>query len=125
MAAFRSSSFRGHSRPNSCPPMHLIEAAEITPSGVPPIPHSRSTGDSSCTASRAAETSPCSMNLIRAPTRRISATASLWRSRLSIITVTSRTSVPFSLATSSRVSASGRSRSSRCANACWAAIFSM
>ena len=37
--------------------MHLIAAAEITPSGVPPIPHSRSTEEFSLTASNAADTS--------------------------------------------------------------------
>ena len=50
----RSSSSRGHSRPTSSPPMHLIAAAEMTPSGVPPMPHSRSTGERSLTASSAA-----------------------------------------------------------------------
>ena len=44
--------------PSSSPPMHLIAAAVITPSGVPPIPHSMSTGELSLTASSAAETSP-------------------------------------------------------------------
>ena len=39
----RSSSSRGQSRPCSAPPRHLIAAAEITPSGVPPIPISTST----------------------------------------------------------------------------------
>ncbi len=51
-AAVRSSSLRGHSRPFSSPPMHLIAAAVITPSGVPPIPHRMSTGVLSVTASK-------------------------------------------------------------------------
>src|SRR4051794_31271453 len=105
--------------------MHLIEAADRTPSGVPPMPQRRSTGDSGCTASNAADTSPCEMKRMRAPARRISSTASSCRSRFSIITVTSRTSTPFSLAIRPTVSVNGRSRSSRCAKAGCAAIFSM
>ena len=38
-SARRSSSLRGHSWPWSAPPRHLIAAAEMTPSGVPPIAH--------------------------------------------------------------------------------------
>ena len=40
------------------PPRHLIAAADSTPSGVPPMPHSRSTPVPSETANSAAETSP-------------------------------------------------------------------
>ena len=39
----RSSWFRGQSFPRTPPPTHLSAAAAITPSGVPPIPISRST----------------------------------------------------------------------------------
>ena len=40
------SSLRGHSLPMIRPPMHLIAEADSTPSGVPPMPHSRSTAES-------------------------------------------------------------------------------
>ena len=50
--------------------MHLIAAAEITPSGVPPIPHSKSTGEFSLTASSAADTSPSRISRTRAPASR-------------------------------------------------------
>jgi hypothetical protein len=52
--------------------MHLIAAAEITPSGVPPMPHSMSTGVSGMTASSAAATSPSPISRTRAPASRIS-----------------------------------------------------
>ena len=51
--------------------MDLIAAAEITPSGVPPMPHSRSTGERSLTASSAAQTSPSVISRTRAPASRI------------------------------------------------------
>ena len=50
---------------------------------------------------------------MRAPASRISRTASSWRGRSSMITITSPIGVPFSLAISASVSPSGRSRSSR------------
>ncbi len=72
--------------------MHLIAAAEMTPSGVPPIPHSRSTGELSLTASSAALTSPSRISRTRAPASRTSRIISWWRSRSSITTITSRIS---------------------------------
>ena len=60
----RSSSSRGHRRPSISPPTHLIAAAEITPSGVPPIPQSRSTPVPRLTASSAPATSPSVMKRI-------------------------------------------------------------
>jgi hypothetical protein len=89
----------------------LIAAAEITPSGVPPMPQSRSIGVSSLTAASEADTSPCGISLMRAPAARISAIASSWRGLSSMITTRSPTPVPFSFAISSSVSPSGRSRS--------------
>ena len=56
--------------------MHLIAAAEITPSGVPPIPHSRSTAEFSLTASSDADTSPSVISRTRAPASRTSRIAS-------------------------------------------------
>ncbi len=47
-SAVRSPSLRGHSRPWIAPPMHLIAAAEMTPSGVPPMPISMSTPVDGC-----------------------------------------------------------------------------
>ena len=52
---------------------HLTAAAEITPSGVPPMPHSRSTGERAVTASSAADTSPWGISRTRAPASRIAA----------------------------------------------------
>ena len=43
----------------------------MTPSGVPPMPHSRSTVERSLTASSAAETSPSRIRRMRAPASRI------------------------------------------------------
>ena len=105
--------------------MHLIAAAESTPSGVPPIPHSRSTGPPSPQASSAAETSPSLISRTRAPAAWIAASASAWRGRSSITTITSATSIPLRSAISASVSPSGRSRSSRSAISAPPAIFSM
>ena len=105
--------------------MHLIAAAEITPSGVPPIPQSRSTPASAETANSAAETSPSEMKRIRAPTSRISATFSSWRGRSSMITVTSPTLFSLRSATFAITSVSGSSRLSRSAISELPAIFSM
>ncbi len=49
----------------------MIAAAEMTPSGVPPIPHRRSTPVDSETAKSAAETSPSEISRMRPPTSRI------------------------------------------------------
>ncbi len=57
----RSSSDRGHSLPCIAPPRHLIAAAEMTPSGVPPIPMSRSTPVPGWAAAIAGATSPSRM----------------------------------------------------------------
>ncbi len=62
---------------------------------------------------------------MRAPASRISLTASAWRGRSSMITITSPTEVPFSLAISSSVSVSGRSKSSRWASSFEVAILFM
>ena len=61
--------------------MHLVAHAEMTPSGVPPIPHSRSTGERSETASSAPETSPSVIRRTRAPAPRMASMPSWWRSR--------------------------------------------
>ena len=95
----RSSSFRGHSFPCSAPPTHLIAAAEITPSGVPPIPIRMSTPVKGCAAAIAGATSPSRIRFTRAPALRSSAIRSSWRSRSSTTTVTSFTSIPFASAT--------------------------
>ena len=71
------------------PPRHLIAAAERTPSGVPPTPQSRSMPVFGLTANSAAATSPSLMKRMLAPTSRSAATASSWRGRSSMITVTS------------------------------------
>ena len=102
-----------------------MAAAASTPSGVPPMPQRRSTGEPWVTAASAADTSPCGISRMRAPTLRISAIASSWRGRSSMITTMSPTATPFSFAISSSVSGSGRSRSSRWAMSREVAIFSM
>ena len=105
--------------------MHLIAAAEITPSGVPPTPHSRSTVERSETASSAAETSPSEISRTRAPASRISLSLSSWRGRSSMMTITSPMSRALALGDQLQRLGSGRSRSSRSANCCPAASFSM
>ena len=59
------------------------------PSGVPPMPSSRSTPVPSRTAMIEPATSPSEMNLIRAPVSRISLTMPSWRGRSRMTTVTS------------------------------------
>ena len=105
--------------------MHLIAAAEMTPSGVPPTPHSRSTGERSLTACSAAETSPSGMSITRAPASRIALMPSSWRGRSSTTTITSPTSTPLRSATRATVSPIGRSRSSTSATSRLPASFSM
>ena len=72
MAFCRSSSSLGQSLPWSAPPMHLSAQAAMMPSGVPPMPSSRSTPVPSRAAAMAPATSPSVMNLIRAPASRTS-----------------------------------------------------
>src|ERR1044072_5080369 len=93
--------------------------------GAPPTPQSKSTGERSLTASRAAETSPSVIRRMRAPASRTSTIASLCLSRSSMTTVTSPTLPPLRSAISFSVSGSGRSRSSRSAISSPPAIFSM
>ena len=69
--------------------MHLIAEAERTPSGVPPTPQSRSMPVFGITANSEAATSPSEMKRMLAPTSRRASTASSWRGRSSMITVTS------------------------------------
>ena len=53
--------------------MHLMAAALMTPSGVPPIPHRKSTGRSSVTASSEPATSPSVISRTRPPAARMAA----------------------------------------------------
>ena len=71
----RSSSSLGHSRPWMTPPRVLMAQAAMMPSGVPPMPTSRSMPVPSRAAMMAPATSPSVMNLIRAPVDRISSTS--------------------------------------------------
>ena len=107
-SAARSSSSRGQSFPCIAPPRHLIAAAEMTPSGVPPMPISRSTPVPGCAAAIAGATSPSRMRFTRAPASRSSAMRSSWRSRSSTTTVRSFTSTPFASATRSTFSVGER-----------------
>ena len=79
--------------------MHLMAAAEMTPSGVPPIPISRSTPVNGCEAAIDGATSPSRIRFTRAPDSRSSAISASWRSRSRTTTVTSVTSSPFAFAT--------------------------
>ncbi len=74
-----------------------MAAAEMTPSGVPPMPQRRSTGERSVTASSEAETSPWGMRRTRAPASRTSLMAASWRGRSSITTMTSPIGRPLAL----------------------------
>jgi succinate dehydrogenase / fumarate reductase iron-sulfur subunit len=108
----------------SAPPMHLSAQAEMTPSGVPPMPHSRSTPVPSRAPAIAPATSPSVMRRIRAPASRISWMPSSWRGRSSMTTITSRTSQPLRLATLD-VSASGAVEVEQVGDVGPVAIFSM
>src|SRR5580765_3023079 len=66
MAAWRSSSLRGHNRPWISPPMHFIAAAAITPSGVPPTPKRMSAPVSGHAVDTAPITSPSGISHARA-----------------------------------------------------------
>ena len=90
-AAFLSFSLRGHKRPCSAPPMHFRAAAEITPSGVPPIPKSTSAPDSGHAVEIAPATSPSEIRRIRAPASRTSEIRSECLSRSKITAVRSLT----------------------------------
>ncbi len=77
------------------------------------------------TANSAAATSPSEMKRMLAPTSRRAATASSWRGRSSMITVTSEVSPPLASAILRITSSSGSSRLIRSAARGPAAIFSM
>ncbi len=79
----------------------------MIPSGVPPMPYSRSMPVLGRAAEIAPATSPSVMNWMRAPVRRISLTRSECRGRSSTHTVTSVTSMPFAAATRRMLSATG------------------
>ena len=87
--------------------MHFIAQAAMIPSGVPPMPSSRSTPLPGRAAEIAPATSPSTMNLIRAPVARISSTSAWCRGRSSSTTVTSEGLVPLALATWWMFSATG------------------
>ena len=89
------------------PSRHFIAQAAMMPSGVPPMPSSRSMPVPSRAAMIAPATSPSVMNLIRAPVARISSTSSSCRGRSSTTTVTSSGLVPLALATWWMFSATG------------------
>ncbi len=76
IAAARSSSLRGQSRPWISPPMHFMAAAAMTPSGVPPMPKRMSAPVSGSAVDTAPITSPSWINRIRAPAARTSAMSS-------------------------------------------------
>ena len=109
----------------NAPPKALIAAAEMTPSGVPPIPHSRLTGERSETDSSEALTSPSVMRRTRAPASRMAWMPSSWRGRSRTTTMMSRMSQARRSATRPNVWPSGRSSESRSATSLPAAIFSM
>ena len=79
----------------------------MIPSGVPPMPISRSMPVPWRAAMIAPATSPSTMNLIRAPVARISAASSSCRGRSSSTTVTSSGVLPLALATWWMFSATG------------------
>ena len=91
--------FCGQSLPWMVPPRHLTAQAAMMPSGVPPIPSSRSTPVPSLAAITAPATSPSEMNLIRAPASRTCLTRSSCRGRSRMQTVTSSGDAPFAFAT--------------------------
>mmetsp|Transcript_13816 Transcript_13816/g.35488 ORF Transcript_13816/g.35488 Transcript_13816/m.35488 type:complete len:209 (+) Transcript_13816:401-1027(+) len=102
-ALARSSSSRGHSLPWMVPPMHFIAAAEMTPSGVPPMPSRMSTDESGRQTSMEAATSPSLMRRMRAPASRTSLMSCSWRGRSRMTAVTSLMDFRFASATASRL----------------------
>ena len=76
----------------------------MTPSGVPPMPTSRSTPVSGHEVAMAPATSPSVISRIRAPVLRTEAMSSACRGRSRMATARSRTEVPLALATASRLS---------------------
>ena len=95
------------------------------PSGVPPMPISRSAPEPARAAEIAPATSPSTMNLIRAPVSRISSTSLSWRGRSSTITVMSEAVVALALATAAMFSATGRRMSTTSAASGPVTSFSM
>ncbi len=74
--------------------MLLTAAPAITPSGVPPTPHSRSTPVPGRTAISTPATSPSVISRMRAPAARMRAMPSSWRGRSSTTTIRSPTCTP-------------------------------
>src|SRR5664279_897722 len=114
IASWRSSSLRGASRAKISPPRQRSAAAAITPSGVPPVPSSRSTPVSICStdaAMIAPATSPSGRNLIRAPVPRIAATRFVCLGRSSTATVRSSALRPNAFATEAISASTGASGS--------------
>ncbi|CAM5699613.1 hypothetical protein SVIOM74S_06916 [Streptomyces violarus] len=99
IARCRSSSSLGHSLPWIVPPRHFTAHAEMMPSGVPPMPSSRSTPVPSRSARIEPATSPSEISLIRAPVSRISLMMPSCRGRSRITTVTSSGADRLALAT--------------------------
>ena len=105
--------------------MHLSAQAAMIPSGVPPMPRSRSTPVPSRAAAMAPATSPSVMNLMRAPASRTSCTSCSCRGRSRMQTVTSPRELFFALATRRMFSAIGAVMSTTSAASGPVAIFSM
>jgi hypothetical protein len=105
--------------------MQRSAAALIMPSGVPPMPISRSTPVSGRAAAIAPATSPSVMNVIRAPASRTWRTKSLCRGRSRMQTVMSEMFIRLALATRLMFSATGADRSMASAASGPVAIFSM
>ena len=105
--------------------MHLSAHAAMIPSGVPPMPMSRSTPVPSRAAAIAPATSPSVMNLIRAPASRTSRTSCSCRGRSRMQTVTSPVEQCLALATRRMFSAIGAVMSIASAASGPVAIFSM
>ena len=102
-----------------------MAAAEMTPSGVPPIPISMSTPVEGWQAAIEGATSPSRIRFTRAPDARSSAIRSSWRSRSSTTTVRSLTRMPLAAATAWTFSVGDRLRSIASAASGPTAIFSM
>ena len=97
----------------------------MTPSGVPPMPTSRSTPVSGQAVAMAPATSPSVISRIRAPVLRTAAINSACRGRSRMATARSRTEVPLDLATASRLCSMDWVMSMHPADAAPTASFSM
>ena len=113
MIFFLSLASRATRRPCICPPKQASEAAARTPCGAPPIPQYISIPLFGQAVATAPETSPSTINIMRAPASRVLAIISPWRGRSRMQTTRSLTGTSLASPSAFRLSAGSLSRSTR------------